>query len=157
VLTGGEETRPFVAAGLYNRGLVKEVLVPRLRPTADAADGITPPDSDLIRDVLIRRGVPADRITLLPGEVNSTADEAAALARFLDDHPDATVAIVTSDFHTRRARSIFGRALGPRAGQVNFVAAPTDRFSAADWWQTERGFETYVGETAKTAYYAVRD
>ena len=87
VLTGGEETRPFVAAGLYNRGFVKEVLVPRMRLIPDAAEGIDPPESDQIRDVLVRRGVPADRITLLPGEVNSTTDEAAALARFLDDHP----------------------------------------------------------------------
>jgi uncharacterized SAM-binding protein YcdF (DUF218 family) len=137
--------------------MVKEVLVPRLRLTADAADGIVPQESDLIHEVLVRRGVPADRIITLPGEVNSTADEATALARFLDDRPGATVAIVTNDFHTGRARSIFRRALGPRAGQVYFVAAPTDRFSAADWWQTELGFVTYMGETAKAAYYAVHD
>ena len=127
-----------------------------MRLTPDAADGIRPPETELIRSTLILRGVPADKVTILPGEINSTADEAMALAGFLDSHPDATVAIVTNDFHTRRARRVFRKTLGRRAGQIYMVAAPTDNFSADDWWQHDDGFVTYVGETAKTVYYAMR-
>jgi uncharacterized SAM-binding protein YcdF (DUF218 family) len=155
VLTGGENTRPFVAAGLYKKGYVGAVLVPQLRLTADARDGIVPGDSDLIRRVLEKRGVPADKVIALAGEVNSTFDEATALARFLDDHAEATVAIVTNDFHTRRARSIFRRVLGSRAGQIYMVATPTDRVTPENWWKTERGSALYLSETFKTFYCAV--
>lgn len=157
VLTGGEDTRPFVAAALYTKGYVREVLVPYLRPSADARDGVVPDDTDLIRRVLVARGVPAGRVTRLPGEVNSTADEARALARFLDDHPEATVAVVTNDFHTRHARRILYRAVGRRAGQVYLVAAPTDRVRPDTWWTSERGCAIYLSETFKSVYYAVRD
>jgi uncharacterized SAM-binding protein YcdF (DUF218 family) len=155
VLTGGENTRPFVAAGLFKKGYVGAVLVPQLRLTADARDGIVPSDSELIRRVLEERGVPADKVIPLAGEVNSTFDEATALAHFLDDHPEATVAIVTNDFHTRRARSIFRRVLGARGGQIYMVAAPTDRVTPNNWWKTERGSAIYLSETFKTLYYAV--
>lgn len=157
VLSGGADTRPFVAAGLYKAGYVRGVLVSRLRSTPDDADGIVPPEGELVRAVLVARGVPPERVTALPGAVNSTAEEAAALAQFLDDHPGATIAVVTNDFHTRRAGAIFRRALGPRAAQVYLAAAPTDGFSAADWWTTETGFVTYLGETAKAAYFSAPD
>jgi uncharacterized SAM-binding protein YcdF (DUF218 family) len=156
VLGGGTDSRPFVAAGLYKRGLVGTVLVPQTRPSPEAEDRVLLDDTEVVRRVLVARGVPADRVMTLPGVVNSTFDEAHALARFLDDHPDATVAAVTHDFHTRRARSVFRKALGPRAGQVYFVATPLDRASADTWWHTETGFVTYLGETFKAGYYAVR-
>ena len=155
VLTGGENTRPFVAAGLFNKGYVGAVLVPQLRLTADARDGIVPGDSELIRRVLEQRGVPADKIIALAGEENSTFDEATALNRFLDDHPDATVAIVTNDFHTRRARRVFRHVLGPRGSQIYMVAAPTDRVTPDNWWKTEHGSALYLSETFKTLYYAI--
>jgi uncharacterized SAM-binding protein YcdF (DUF218 family) len=136
VLTGGENTRPFVAAGMHKNNLVGGILIARMRLMPDQVDGIVPPESDLIRSTLIDRGVPAEKVIILPGEINSTADEALALARFLDDHPNRTVAIVTNDFHTRRA--------------------PTDDFSADNWWHSEAGFMTYLGETVKSTAYALR-
>jgi uncharacterized SAM-binding protein YcdF (DUF218 family) len=100
--------------------------------------------------------VPADRVTVLPGVVDSTFDEAGSLARFLDAHPDATVAIVTDDYHTRRARRAFRKVLGDRARQLRFAATPVDGVAADNWWQTPAGFRTYVGETFKAGYYELR-
>jgi uncharacterized SAM-binding protein YcdF (DUF218 family) len=156
VLGGGPDSRPFVAAGLYKRGLAGGVLVADVRPAPDAADLAAPTEAALIRRVLTARGVPAGNVVTLPGEVASTFDEAHALGRFLDAHPGATVAVVTDDYHTRRARRVFRKVLGARATQVHFVATPVDGVSAADWWTTPRGFSSYVGETFKAAYYEVR-
>jgi uncharacterized SAM-binding protein YcdF (DUF218 family) len=119
-------------------------------------DLLAPPEPRLVRRVLVARGVPEGRVVTLPGEVASTFDEAHALGRFLDAHPDATVAVVTDDYHTRRARRVFRKVLGARAGRVSFVATPVDGVSAADWWTTPRGFSNYVAETFKAAYYEVR-
>jgi len=155
-LGGGAESRPFVAAGLYKRGLVSGVLLPEVQPGPDAADGLAPGETELVRRLLRARGVPEDRVQILPGAVTSTFDEAHSLGRFLDAHPDATVAVVTDDYHTRRARRVFRRVLGPRAAQVHFVATPVDGVTAADWWKSARGFRTYLAETFKAGYYEVR-
>jgi uncharacterized SAM-binding protein YcdF (DUF218 family) len=97
--------------------------------------------------------VPEETIILLPGAAASTADEARALAEFLDAHPGGSVAVVTSAYHTRRARLIFGRALGERAGAVRFVGAPSDGFGATDWWRTEQGLSTYGTEYVKLGFH----
>lgn len=156
VLGGGVDTRPFVAAALVKKGLAKRVLLPSVKPTQDAVDGTHPDEVTITRKVLLARGVPEECITVLPGEVNSTEDEANVLNRILQSQPGITVAVVTSDFHTRRARGIFRAVLGARIKQVHFVAAPTDGFGSSDWWQCEEGTCTYLNEYAKLIVYTLK-
>jgi uncharacterized SAM-binding protein YcdF (DUF218 family) len=156
VLGGAANDRPFVAAALVRAGLAERVLVPTVKPSAENQEDLRPPEHELIRRALRGRGVASERIVPLPGEVGSTLDEAQALARFLDAEPDTTVAVVTHAYHTRRARSLFRRVLGGRMARVHFVAAPSDQFSADDWWCSEEGFATYLTEYAKLLLYTVR-
>ncbi len=157
VLGGGAETRPFVAAGLVRAGLARRALVPTVRLDPAHEDGLTPPENEVIRRVLRVRGVPDAAIVTLPGEVDSTRDEARALNRFLEAEPDTTVAVVTNGFHTRRARMLFSHELGGRMDRVHFVAAPTDGFDADNWWRSEGGFTCYVTEYFKLVYYGLRE
>jgi uncharacterized SAM-binding protein YcdF (DUF218 family) len=156
VLGGGYDTRPFVAAALFTHGQTDKILVPTVKRSPEAKDGIVLADHDGICQVLRARGVPEEAIVLLPSEVSSTYDEAAALRRFLESHPDCSVAVVTNKFHTRRALMLFGRVLGDRAAQVHFVGAPTDGFDASNWWQTEDGFVCYANEYVKLLLYTFR-
>ena len=157
ILPGDESVRPFVAAALVQAGLARRALVPRTETAPAVADGIVPPTHEVIRRVLLRRGVPEDRIVVLEhGETGHTYGDAALLAAFLDSAPDARVIVVTSHYHTRRARWVFSVVLGGRADQVSFVSAPTDRFTAEDWWQRQEGFLAITGEYLKLAYYAAR-
>jgi uncharacterized SAM-binding protein YcdF (DUF218 family) len=149
VLGGGTTTRPFVAAALVKAGLAKRVLLPTVKPPYKAAEGFGVPEQETSKKVLLARGVTAGQIVLLPGECNSTEDEANALARFLETQPGLRVAVVTNNFHTRRARLLFARILGSRIDQVTFVAAPTDGFDADTWWQCEEGVVTYTTEYMK--------
>jgi uncharacterized SAM-binding protein YcdF (DUF218 family) len=155
VLGGGADTRPFVAAALYKAGLAKRVLLPTVLPSPESADGLVPADHEIMRHVLLKRGVPAEAIVLLPGEVGSTAEEARALGRYLDEHPGRRVAVVTNDYHTRRARWIFRTEIGVRAADLAFFAAPTDDFDASDWWRSETGFKRYADEYVKLLAYLV--
>jgi uncharacterized SAM-binding protein YcdF (DUF218 family) len=157
VLGGGASTRPFVAAALVRAGLARRALVPSVHLFPDQEDGLSPPEDEVLRRVLHVRGVPDDAVTTLPGEVDSTRDEARALARFLDGEPGATVAVVTNGFHTRRARMLFRHELGERIAQVHFVAAPTDRFDDDNWWRHEEGFNCYASEYFKLVYYGLRE
>lgn len=155
VLPGGEETRPFVAAALVRAGLARQVLVPRGIGSPNTDEGIEPPAHEIIRRVLVMRGVPRSEIVLLGHDSQSTYTDATALRDFLLARPCSTVAIVTHDFHTRRARWIFRKVLGDQARHIYLLAAPHDKFNADNWWQSREGAATYCGEFAKLVGYLV--
>jgi len=156
VLGGDHNYRPVVAAALYKAGLAHQVLVPTVHQGPDVLADLSPPEEEVIRGVLTARGVPERDILLLNSDVDSTEDEATALARFLNDRPGISVTVVTTDYHTRRARWIFERRCGARASALHFASAPANGFDASDWWRSERGFTTYLNEYAKLAVYWVR-
>ena len=115
-----------------------------------------PPRHEINYQLLLKRGIPATAITILPGEAATTFDEATALASFLAERPRARVLVVTSDFHSRRSRWIFARTLGDRAEQITLVSAPSDDLLMDSWWQDEEGFVTILSEYLKLAFYVVR-
>ena len=155
VLGGESRIRPFVAAALFNKGLAKRVLIPTVKPSPAVVEGLVPAEDEIIYQVLRKRGVPADAIVRLPGEVDSTADEAAALGRYLEDKPDHSVTVVTTCYHTRRVRWIFRKQLGARANQVHFVGGPTDGYDTSNWWRSETGTRQYMNEFVKLPFYLV--
>jgi uncharacterized SAM-binding protein YcdF (DUF218 family) len=158
VLNGDPNTRPFAAAALVKAGLAREVLLTTQRLTLESRavqDGALPSELELIKQILQARGVPAEVIRVLGGEVTSTLDEARALGEFLDAHPDISVTVVTNSFHTRRARWVFRRVLGEKASRVFFVDVPRDRVDEQTWWRTKEGCMVYLSEYGKFLYYRV--
>ncbi|HVX09735.1 MAG TPA: YdcF family protein [Pirellulales bacterium] len=155
VLPGGEETRPFVAAALFRAGLARTAVVPRVIGTPDTNAGTARAAHEIIRDVLILRGIRSDDVILIGTGSTSTYGDALALREFLRGRPAATVAIVTHHFHTRRARWVFRKVLGDRADDIYMVAAPVDDYTEENWWQSRQGTGTYLGEFAKLAGYLV--
>jgi uncharacterized SAM-binding protein YcdF (DUF218 family) len=144
---------------MVKAGLASEVLLTRQRLTLESGsvqDGAMLSEFEIIRRVLLSRGVSEKAIRVLPGEIASTADEARVLAEFLRGCPDKTVTVVTNGFHTRRARWVFRRMLGDRAGQVSFIGVPRDGVDEATWWRTPLGCGTYSSEYAKLPFYWVR-
>src|SRR5512143_3207054 len=62
VLGGGLDLRPFAAAELYHKGLVKKVLVSQVTDGRAVAIGAQPGHTEVNRQVLLKLGVPADAI-----------------------------------------------------------------------------------------------
>ncbi len=153
---GDETTRPFTAAALIKAGYARYAIAAKIKQSPNVSARVLPPTHEIIRQSLIKCGVPERNILILPGEAATTFDEAAALAAFLENRPTARVLVITSDFHTRRSRWIFAGMLADRAGQVSFVSAPTDIFPLDRWWHYEEGFTTIANEYAKLAFYIVR-
>jgi uncharacterized SAM-binding protein YcdF (DUF218 family) len=121
VLGGDPESRPFAAAAILRVGLARRALLSHIeRPPSDQSQfGLA--EHELARQVLLRRGVAERQITVIGQKHDSTFDEAQSLASFLKERSAAKVLIVTSDFHTRRARWVFRRCLGEFAAQTAFV------------------------------------
>jgi uncharacterized SAM-binding protein YcdF (DUF218 family) len=155
ILGGDENTRPFAAAALVRAGWAPRVLMVENAPSLAEIDGVIPRQAEITRQVLVHRGVPAKRFTLLPGEAVSTYDEACGLAAFLQRHPRARVLVVTNDLHTRRSRWVFTRVLGDRAGQISLISAPSDDFPINRWWRSQSGFLFVTTEYLKLGFYAV--
>jgi hypothetical protein len=78
-------------------------LLPTVKASPENEDGLAPLDHEVMRQVLLKCGVPAPAIVQLPNEVNSTADEARSLKHYLDDHAERRVAVVTNAYHTAGA------------------------------------------------------
>lgn len=148
VLGGEASTRPFLAAAIFRAGFARKVLIPEGQPPT-AADEWQMSEHQVQRAVLLHRGVPDRAILELPGPVDSTSDEAVALAKFLESNPQATVAVVTSNFHTRRTRLMFRRILPKHRDHLRFVACPTDGFGPENWWHYRDGVLWYTAEYAK--------
>jgi len=156
ILPGDETFRPLVGAALVNAGLVRDVLVPVTKVSADEKDGISLPTSEVIRRVLMQRGIPDEKVLLLTGASRTTFDDARALAAHLERRPQNTVIVITNAFHTRRTRYIFRQVLGAKAVQLRFVAAPNPGFADDNWWQQRSGIRIVLSENLKLAFYHCR-
>ena len=151
-LLGNNDTRPFVAAALYNAGYAEEVILAMNKPTSDNPQ--RPPTNDTYRQVLLRRGVPDEDILTLGRGATNTMNESEVLLAYFRDHPDANVTVVTSFFHTRRTRWSLNQTAGKYAKQLKYVSAPHDDFDASNWWLYHSGFELIIMEYIKlTAYW----
>jgi uncharacterized SAM-binding protein YcdF (DUF218 family) len=64
--------------------------------------------------------------------------------------------LVTSAFHTRRAKWIFDRELAGTPVKLEMVAVPYAGFDQTDWWKNETGLITLNNEYIKLAYYFVK-
>lgn len=111
----------------------------RLRPTA----GIT----ELMEHDLIERGVPQDRILRFPHDSDNTKEEAEALAPLVAQKHWRSVIVVTSNYHTRRARYIFQRVF-PREVTVRMASARDGDFDPDHWWEYRKSLKTFVRELA---------
>ena len=154
VLLAGQPTRAIQAADLYRQGIAPKVYLSMEMPRWDLAQlreaGVDLPENDEIMTRVLRgKGVPENAIIPL-GKANiSTRAEADRLAEMLP--PDARrITVVTSPYHTRRARIIFGRALPGR--EIRMISNTYEPW-ARDWWNNKSVAYSIIMELASTVFY----
>ena len=158
LLAGDIQERPRRVAELYKQGLAQVVLVCDVRMTEAQRARRLPSHTEILVTTLELYGVPRSAIVVLGEEygVTSTYDEALTVKRYLDERrADGPLALVTSAFHTRRARWIFGRVFEASPLTLQMTPAPYESFDATNWWRHEDGLITVNNEYIKLAYYLV--
>jgi uncharacterized SAM-binding protein YcdF (DUF218 family) len=107
---------------------------------------------------LSRRGVPAERVRVIEGEVGSTYEESLRVREFAEANGLRTVLVVTAPYQSRRALWAMRRAAGPDGLRVAVDApAPGEESPrAVAWWLHSLGWRLVPGEYAKLAYYVLR-
>lgn len=109
VLGGGVDMRPFVAADLYTKGLVRKILISQVADLPAFSTDALPSDSEVSRRILRKLGVPDGAVELFGSENKNTWDEAVALKAWTQRHATSTVVIPVEPFFSRRASWIFQR------------------------------------------------
>ncbi len=155
VLGGGTDTRPYAAAQLYQRGLVKLILVSNAPPhdlTSDLSDQLAQAADDDLK-VLFSLGIPTDAIASLGTGLSNTYDEARAAADWARRTKAQRVIVPTEIFPSRRVHWIFNRELRGVGTQVIIEAVPSPAYGTADWWQRSSGISVFESEAIKYLYY----
>jgi len=111
----------------------------RLRPNAGIAD--------LMEHDLVERGVPKDKIVRFAHDADGTLEEAQALAGLVKGKKWRSVIVVTSNFHTRRARYIF-RHVFPKSVEVRVASARDGDFDPDHWWEKRKSMKELTREFA---------
>jgi uncharacterized SAM-binding protein YcdF (DUF218 family) len=156
VLNGDFNTRPFRASELYQQGLAPILGIARSENTPAVNLGLIPNETDVAIGVMETQGVPASKIIVMPvpGGVTSTFDEAVAFHKYAQAHPEIKhILLVTSLFHTRRARWIFQQELFGTGVTIDMVGVPYTNFDQTNWWKNENGLITLNNEYIKLIYY----
>ena len=109
-------------------------------------------ESELMAHEAKQLGVPPEHLILAPSEADSTLEEALGLRAVLAQHDFRKIIVVTSNFHTRRARQIFVGIYRPLGTRVIVSAAPDLRFDPQTWWQQREGRKWMATEVVKNIY-----
>lgn len=103
---------------------------------------------------LIKRGVPADRIKVVPGVALNTHYEALLIKEYGVSQGLRSILVVTSAYHSRRAlRTLRQRFAGTPIAiglEPATLGSPT---SSALWWLQPGGWRTVGVEYVKLIYY----
>ena len=109
-------------------------------------------EADAAIHFAIARGYPAEWFVPLYHTALSTATEAVAVLDALKQRNIHSALVVTSDYHSARARRIFLTVERRRGGgpDLRMVASRDRFFSAAAWWRNREGRKIAFMEWTKT-------
>jgi uncharacterized SAM-binding protein YcdF (DUF218 family) len=131
--------RAFHAAELYREGVAPVVVAcgRMLRRNAGIAE--------VMQHDLESFGVPGASIVPLAHRAENTQEEAAEVARLIHTRGWKRVMVVTSNYHARRTRFIYGRVLPPSIS-FRVSGARDSEFDPSRWWQTRQGQKLFLTE-----------
>jgi uncharacterized SAM-binding protein YcdF (DUF218 family) len=162
LLMGSFPDKVVQVADLYNQGkagrmiVVEESMGGKKRLEERGVRIVS--NSQQARNAAVALGVPADSITVLPGEAQSTAMEARAVRDYLThDNRTDTVIIVTIPTHSRRATMIFKAALNHSGRQMTVMSSPSEYtgFDIRHWWRDKEGIQAVLSEYVKMVSFVL--
>ncbi len=93
----------------------------------------------------------ARQVVVCGMNTDSTVEEAVALRGCLQERGWTSVIVVTSDYHTRRARRIWKQQVGPPFTLWVFGVGDAD-FDPHRWWRNRHYAKTWLLEATKTVW-----
>jgi uncharacterized SAM-binding protein YcdF (DUF218 family) len=133
------------AAELFQAGWAPQVVASgrMMRPYAGVAD--------LIARDLQAKGVPAAAVVTFAHHADSTRSEAEALRDLVGQRHWHKILLVTSNYHTRRARYIF-RKVFPSDVSISVSSASDSGYDPDSWWRNRSGLKIFFSESVGYCY-----
>jgi uncharacterized SAM-binding protein YcdF (DUF218 family) len=148
VLSGAMPARAEEAARIFRMGYAHKVWITRPVSPANELPRMGIPyagEEDYSSEVLIREGVPAQAIRILPETIVDTQQEVEEISRDARAEGDGRVMIVTSPQHTRRVKALWLKLVGRNPALI-VRGSPQDGFDADHWWRNTRDAFSVVRE-----------
>lgn len=145
VVLSGEQSnglRVTAAVRLYKEGWVRRIVL------SGAPMGYGRHESDFSLARAVALGVPREDLLALPLNTRSTQEEAEYMLPRMESAGIRSFYVVSSNYHTVRARRIFQRVAGKRMRVLAFPAHD-DGFQPDSWWQSELGIRVFLLESLK--------
>lgn len=144
VLSGedGDGRRTREAVTLYKNGWVRKIVLSgTLGPFSHYETNFSLP-------LAVSLGVARDDLVVITHQGRSTKEEAAVLLPPMEKSGIRSIILVTSNYHTARARRIF---LQVCRGRLRVLAHPASNqwFQPDSWWQSREGRKVFLLESAK--------
>jgi uncharacterized SAM-binding protein YcdF (DUF218 family) len=138
VLGGDIPFRAEEAAAIYSQNWAREVWLTQgaihKQDRELARLGIAePPEFEYSRQVLLKLGVPASAIQVIPGHPRDTLEEVRAIVQYARSAPEAPLILVTSKYHVRRVAVIWKAVTRGRPPAV-VRYTPEDPFDPPHWY-----------------------
>ena len=145
------------AAELYRQGRAPLVLLTNDHTRGGWSNALqrNPYFVERATDELIKAGVPAERIKIMPGLAAGTHDEALILRDYALAQRLRSVLVVTSAYHSRRALRTLRQTFAGTGTTVGLEPAPIGSTTPSTffWWSRPEGWRIVAGEYVKLGYY----
>ena len=152
LVLGGESRqgdRVMHAVKLFKRGLAPLLVL------SGTPVGFRTHEADIMRRHAEFLGVPQARILTVKHDSDSTKEEAEAVVPILKGRGLKEVILVTSNYHTARAKRIFERTAGPSGPHFLVSSVDDGLFKPEGWWKRRRYAKSFVYEAIKTVWSAI--
>jgi uncharacterized SAM-binding protein YcdF (DUF218 family) len=149
--------RTHKAAEVFRQGRAPLVLLSddNTRGGWSSAQQRNPYFVERARDELIKEGVPAEKIRIVPGLALSTRDEALLLKEYVLAQGFKSILVVTSGYHSRRALRSLRQSFAGTGITIGLEPAPIGSSTPYSffWWLQPAGWRNVGGEYVKLIYY----
>ena len=160
VVLSGSSTyveRTQKAAELYQQGRAPLVLLTddNTRGGWNSALQRNPFFVERATDELIKQGVPAEKIRIVPGLASSTHQEGLLVKDYTAAQGLRSLLVVTSAYHSRRALRSLRQTFSGTGTTIGLDPVPPglQTPSPAFWWLQVEGWRSVGGELVKLIYY----
>jgi len=161
VLSGSLPDRMMEAVDIYKEGYAPLIILTKeLKPEGYdelLKSGIKIPEGhDLNQAIAVKLGVPESALVIIDKRADSTYSEAEVVYGFLKKRDLKSVILVTSKYHTTRAKIIFNHVTH---GEIKIITRPSkyDSFDPKNWWKERRHLRWTVFEYQKLLHYYLFD
>lgn len=160
VLMGSVYDRILEASDLYNEGYSDRIVL--INSYITAKDIIIDRGIKVYGNTLLSKmaatdlGIPEEDVLILEGNSRSTQDEALTIREYIRNNREIeSIILVTSKYHSGRAKKIFKKALSVLDREIDIYSSPSkyDPSNVNQWWRNREDFKWVVLEYLKLANF----